>query len=189
MGRILLYHMGFEEIRVPDIRHGRKNADLGQGFYLTADRDFAERWARERRDALPHLNVYELDTDGLRILRFTREPAWFDYISGNRAGRPDAMTEYDVIDAPIANDTLYDTMGILTSGFLSPEQSLALLRLGPEYRQIALKSGQAAARLRWISCAVLGPEQLSASREILRREEEAYQQACAEALERMSAGE
>ena len=28
-----LYHTGTVEIPVPDIRHGRVNADFGQGFY------------------------------------------------------------------------------------------------------------------------------------------------------------
>ena len=36
-----LYHTGFQEIRTPDVHHGRKNADFGQGFYLTADAAFA----------------------------------------------------------------------------------------------------------------------------------------------------
>ena len=40
-----LYHTSNVEIRLPDIRRGRKNADFGQGFYLTPDLDFARRWA------------------------------------------------------------------------------------------------------------------------------------------------
>ena len=41
-----LYHTGAVEIREPDILRGRKNADFGQGFYLTPDMEFARRWAR-----------------------------------------------------------------------------------------------------------------------------------------------
>lgn len=41
-----LYHTSSVEIREPDITRGRKNADFGQGFYLTPDTDFARRWAR-----------------------------------------------------------------------------------------------------------------------------------------------
>ena len=40
-GLMKLYHAGKEEIREPDIYLGRKNADFGQGFYLTPDREFA----------------------------------------------------------------------------------------------------------------------------------------------------
>ena len=30
-----MFHTGYAEIREPDIRYGRKNADFGQGFYLS----------------------------------------------------------------------------------------------------------------------------------------------------------
>ena len=63
-----LYHTGREEIRNPDIRRGRKNADFGQGFYLSPDREFASRWAVA--DAV--MNEYELDESGLVIHRFSR---------------------------------------------------------------------------------------------------------------------
>ena len=43
--KIKLYHTGLTEIREPDIRHGRKNADFGQGFYLTPEVDFTYRRA------------------------------------------------------------------------------------------------------------------------------------------------
>ena len=58
---IRLYHTGKTEIREPDIRRGRKNADFGQGFYLTPDPEFAVRWAVP--DAV--VNEYELEEDGL----------------------------------------------------------------------------------------------------------------------------
>ena len=41
------YHTGTVEIPLPDICHGRVNADFGQGFYLTPDLDFTYRWARK----------------------------------------------------------------------------------------------------------------------------------------------
>ena len=40
-----LYHTGKMIIRDPDLTRGRKNADFGQGFYLTPDMEFAYRWA------------------------------------------------------------------------------------------------------------------------------------------------
>ena len=72
-----LYHTGKTEIRDPDIHYGRKNADFGQGFYLTPDMEFANRWAG--REAV--LNEYELDEKGLVVHRFERSEEWFRYIS------------------------------------------------------------------------------------------------------------
>lgn len=56
---MILYHTSEQEIRVPDIHCGRKNADFGWGFYLTPDRDFTYRWARENAV----VNEYELDVN------------------------------------------------------------------------------------------------------------------------------
>ena len=74
-----LYHTGYQEIRIPDLTVGRKNADFGQGFYLTPDRAFAERWAQESRNALPRVNHYSFFLEGLRVQHFTRDSDWFGY--------------------------------------------------------------------------------------------------------------
>ena len=167
-----LYHTGTVIIKDPDLRHGRKNADFGQGFYLTPDRDFTYRWAR--RDAI--VNVYELDETGLNIHRFTRDIEWFNYIFHNR--RVEDTIDADVIIGPIANDTIFDTMGIISSGFLSPEEALKLLLIGLEYTQVVIKSEKAKAQLHWLSA-----EQITAIDESLHREEEAeYQKLFAEAM-------
>ena len=123
-----LFHTGYAEIRDPDIHYGRKNADFGQGFYLSDSDEFAGKWMRERKDAIIHINAYELDLRGLNVLRFTRDQDWLDYILRNRAGYADSCPEADVVIGPIANDTIYDTLGVLTSGVLTREQSLELLR-------------------------------------------------------------
>ena len=43
MASTILYHTGFETIRKPDITIGRKNADFGQGFYLSDDEEFSAK--------------------------------------------------------------------------------------------------------------------------------------------------
>ena len=139
-----LYHTGTVEIPVPDIRHGRVNADFGQGFYLTPDADFTYRWARV--DAV--VNEYEMDLAGLRVHRFERSEAWFDYIFQNRRARD--TLDADVVIGPIANDTIFDTFGIISSGYLKPGDALRLLMIGPNYTQVAVKTDRAAARLTWI---------------------------------------
>ncbi len=88
---MLLYHTGFQEIRTPDVHHGRKNADFGQGFYLTPDAAFARRWAKERCGMQTVVNTYELDTEGLAVRSFTRSREWFGYIFANRSGSPDRL--------------------------------------------------------------------------------------------------
>lgn len=59
-----LYHTGFDIIEAPDIHFGRQNADFGQGFYLSGNREFSVRRARERKGRHTYLNTYVLDTAG-----------------------------------------------------------------------------------------------------------------------------
>ncbi len=167
-----LYHTGSLEIREPELRRGRRNADFGQGFYLTPDREFTYRWAGT--DAV--VNEYELDEAGLNIRRFIRDEAWFSYIFHNR--RAEDGLEADVIMGPIANDTIFDTLGIISSGFLETAEALRLLMIGPAYTQVALKTEKALKQLRWI-----GAERIEKQASDLRRAEEAeYQAAFAEAM-------
>ena len=184
-----LYHVGYQEIPEPDIHHGRKNADFGQGFYLTADRAFGERWAKPSRGMLPHVNIYDLQTEGLKIRYLERDAEWFSYIYGNRHLEPDILADYDVIIGPIANDTIYDVLGITTSGILSREDSLQLLLIGPLYRQITIKTEKAASQLTFLSAEVLAPEQTDAYKDILRKEQEEFQALFAEKMLEIMGGD
>lgn len=176
MGTLTLYHAGFEIIEYPDVRYGRKNADFGQGFYLSPDREFSMRWARERRGMTSYLNAYELETQDLRVLRLSRDAEWFEYIFENRAARADRFGEYDVITGPVANDTLYDTWGITTSGLLEKGQALRLLMIGPVYLQTVLKTEKAAGALCFLGAEALSSDEIARYRKTVRREEEDFQE-------------
>lgn len=183
---MILYHTGYEIIKAPDVRRGRRNADLGQGFYLSDDAEFCRRWARTRKDLTVYLNVYSLDTEGLEVLRLERDAAWSGYIYANRTGHADIYPDADVITAPVANDTIYDTLGVTVSGTLTPEQVCSLLLIGPEYHQTAIKTERAANALRFIRADVIDPLETLSYRDTVRREEEAYQKLFFEALERIT---
>lgn len=180
--KLRLYHTGFHELRAPDISVGRKNADFGQGFYLSDGDAFAGKWARESRGRQVYVNAYELDLSGLTVLRFGRDADWFAYIFQNRRAMPDAHPEADVIIGPVANDTIYDTFGLLTSGLLDAALSLRLLRLGPCFEQIAIKSDRALRQLTWLGARTLSHEELGGFGAELQRETEEYQRVIAAVL-------
>ena len=171
-----LYHTGFSEIKSPDIHYGRVNADFGQGFYLSDDEEFSRRWARERRDETTFLNKYELECKGLLIKNFVKDKEWFNYIFSNRRRKPDALSDYDVIIGPIANDTIYDTCGILTSGFVDDDTALKVLMVGSVYKQIVIKSERAVEALHFTSSEVLDSDDINRYREIVKREEDIFQE-------------
>lgn len=172
---MILYHTSDREIIRPDIKMGRKNADFGWGFYLTPDKEFTYRWARDNAV----VNEYEFQDEGLRIHKFERNVDWFEYIFNNR--RFNDSIEADVVIGPIANDTIFDTLGIITSGYLKPEDSLRLLKIGPEYIQVALKTEKAVSNLKWIRSQRIE----RADAEEFRKEQDAYMQLFAEELDRL----
>jgi len=181
-----LFHTGFYEIPSPDLGRGRRNADFGQGFYLSSSDEFAGKWAKERVGQTVYVNSYELDLEGLSVLRLERDRAWFDYIFRNRRAQRDIHGDADVIIGPIANDTIYDTLGIITSGFLSEEESLALLMVGPCFQQIAIKTQKAASQLRWLGSRVLDMENVAELRRQLEEDEKAYLGALVQEMERLN---
>ena len=150
----------------------------GWGFYLTPDKDFTYRWTGNNA----FVNEYEFDESGLVIRKFTRSLEWFDYIFNNR--RLNDGIEADVIIGPIANDTIFDTLGMITSGFLKPEDALKILMIGPEYIQVAIKTQKAASNLKF-----LRSEKIEwANQEEFSKEQDEYLRKFAEELEQMDLG-
>ena len=180
---LTVYHTGFAEIRTPDLLIGRKNADFGQGFYLSDDKTFVVRWAKSRKDADSILNEYRLSSDGLRVKRFGQDEEWYDYILRNRAGYPDTLMGYDLVIGPIACDTIYDTWGILTSGAVGKDLALQAYRLGPSCRQIVLKSERALSALRFVGSRVIAPAEIAGQRSAVQQEEQAFMEQLSKLLE------
>ncbi|WP_026520507.1 DUF3990 domain-containing protein [Butyrivibrio sp. FCS006] len=183
---IRVYHSGYEEIREPNVHRGRKNADLGQGFYTTDKREFACRWAREKTGSDIYVNTYELELDGLNIKKFERNEEWFRYVFSNRRSLPDYLSEYDVIMGPIANDTIFDTLGIMTSGYLSDDEAMKLLCVGPCYQQITLKTLKAAEHLRFVSSEILSGDDIEANKKIAEADGEQYLSEFARVMEELN---
>ena len=182
---LILFHTGYQEIRKCDIHHGRKNADFGQGFYLSDNEEFSKRWAKERNGFSVYLNQYEFNTDNLKIKRFIRNEEWFNYIFANRSGQPDNFAGYDVMIGPIANDTIYDTLGITTSGFLTPEQALRIFMIGPVYDQFVIKTEKAVSAMRFLSAEMLSSDEIAKYRNSVKQEEKLFQQKFAELVTEM----
>ncbi len=180
-----VYHAGYDEIINPDIHRGRVNADFGQGFYMSDSREFACRWVREKKGADIIVNKYELDDTDLKIKSFERDAEWFRYVFSNRRSMPDELSSIDVIIGPIANDTIYNTLGIMTSGYLSDEEALKLLCIGPLYKQIVIKSQRAADRLKFLSSEIISGDEIRENKKITASEEEAYLKEFAEVMKKL----
>lgn len=179
-----LFHASYQVIEKPDVHYGRKNADMGQGFYTTDDRAFANRWVRESPGKDIVINHYELDDSDLKVKKFERNKEWFEYIFANRRLKPDAYEEYDLIIGPIANDTIYETFGIITSGYLTDQEAMELLMVGPCSYQIVLKTQKAADNLKFVSYETLTKDALKEAASLHEKESSAYQTEFSKVMEK-----
>ena len=171
-----LYHVGFEIIKDIDLKYGRKNADFGQGFYLSSDLDFSKKWARISNNTDTILNIYDFDLADLKILNFNeRNEDWFNYIYKNRNNYDDIYKEYDVVIGSIANDTIFDLYGIVTSGLINNDIALKILSVGPSYTQIVIKSEKAKSKLKFINYEILNKEDILKTKKEVKKVEEEYQ--------------
>lgn len=82
---------------------------------------------------------------------------------------------------PIANDTIFETYGIITSGYLTPKDALRLLMIGPEYTQVAIKTEKAATQLVWTGAETVNVQDGDSKQ--LRKEKEEYELLFSEAAE------
>ena len=81
--------------------------------------------------------------------------------------------------------TIYDTWGILTSGFVDSETALRVLMIGRAYTQIVIKTDKAAAALSFTSSVILSHEEIAKYRKSVEREEKAFQEQFATILYEM----
>lgn len=126
-----VYHGSDTVVQKPKILHSKRRMDFGSGFYTTQSRTQAEKWARSvrrRRDS-PEAFVTEFDYEekpGMNVLIFDGPFAeWFDFIIRNRKGT--FTHDYDIIIGPVADDSVYDTLFLFESGYITREEAIRKL--------------------------------------------------------------
>jgi hypothetical protein len=115
--RMKLYHASYEIVEFPEIRKGKYGKDFSWGFYCTEDYEQAKRWARRNRTR-PTINVYvhnhNKDLNMLKFMDMTDE--WLDFIAACRAG---SIHNYDIVEGPMADDTVWNYVNDFLSGDIS----------------------------------------------------------------------
>ena len=117
MSEILLYHGSKVEVAYPEIRITKYTKDFSWGFYCTNDYKQAYRWA-DRRSGNGFVNVYKyIENPQLKILHFSEmTDEWLDFIARCRKGEPHS---YDIVEGPMADDTIWDFVNGFMSGKIS----------------------------------------------------------------------
>lgn len=135
------YHASAVIVATPDIYHSRSKLDFGKGFYLTALRSQAEKYAGRflfrRKEAF--INLYELDDvmPEVRVKRFERyDDQWLDFVSNCRKGMID--NTFDIIEGGVANDRVFNTVDLYFSGAMSREDALGRLAFEHPNHQLCI---------------------------------------------------
>jgi hypothetical protein len=119
------------------------------------------------------------------VKRFDLNGEWFEYIKRNRAGCHDMYAGADAVIGPVANDTLFNTYGIITSGLPENSQALKLLSIGSRYTQVTVKTQAAVSRLEWTRVIKLTHDEIKEYSVLLGKEESEYQSAFISALKEL----
>ena len=155
---MLLYHGSNLVVDSPKLVSQNRFLDFGFGFYTTTNKvqaiSFADKVTKRRREGSPTVSVYEIDDEkafsSCSLLRFDApNEAWLDFVSDNRAGKYTG-DPYDFIYGPVANDDIYTTFALYTSGVLSKEQTIEALKVKQLYNQLVLTSERALGFLKFI---------------------------------------
>ncbi len=141
---MLLYHASNETVQYPEVRKSRYTKDFSWGFYCTGIKEQAVRWAN-RGDGTPVINKYEFESvDGLRILRFEEmTDEWLDFVARCRIGN---THDYDIVEGPMANDTIWNYVNDFITGTINRKQFWALAEFRYPTHQISFHT------LRAIDC-------------------------------------
>ena len=115
---MILYHGSSVEVRSPEIYTNGHFKDFGYGFYLTNLEKQARRWAITRRPGGGVVNVYEFEQKkGLGVLKFDQmTESWLDFVVACRRG---AEHGYDIVEGPMADDTIWNYVDDLERGEIS----------------------------------------------------------------------
>lgn len=114
---MVLYHGSRQIVKEPEIRIAKYNKDFYFGFYCTKYIDQAKRWAT-RYGGKGFISQYEYMPDShlnYKIFdKMTEE--WLDFIVNCRRGN---SHDYDIVEGPMADDTIYNYIQNYLDGKIS----------------------------------------------------------------------
>lgn len=145
----ILYHGGIVEVKAPLVNVGRPDLDFGQGFYVTNNREQAEKWtvakASRRKDQKAVVNVYHFDTEAFSSVKYAMKVFdeynrdWLDFVADSRKGKSPWMN-WDWIEGGIANDSVITTVDAYVDGFITSEQAIDRLVKEELHHQICIRN-------------------------------------------------
>ena len=147
---MIIYHGSNVTVEEPKILTPNRHLDFGAGFYTTTNCDqalnFAGKVTMRKKCGRSTVNIYELDEsifEKVNVLNFdSADEAWLDFVSDNRSGI-DRTAGYDLICGPVANDDVYQTFILYSTGVYTKEQTIEALKIKKLYNQYVFTTDRA----------------------------------------------
>lgn len=147
---MIIYHGSNVTVEEPKILTPNRYLDFGAGFYTTTNFDqalnFAGKVTMRKKCGRSTVNIYDLDEsifEMVNVLNFeSADEAWLDFVSDNRSGI-DRTAGYDLICGPVANDDVYQTFILYSTGVYTKEQTIEALKIKKLYNQYVFTTDRA----------------------------------------------
>lgn len=135
---MILYHGSNVIVEYPEIRKALFNKDFYFGFYCSKNKNQAERWAT-RYGKNGFVNKYEyIPNKQLKYLKFDEmTEEWLDFIAACRVGQPHT---YDIVEGPMADDTIFNYVQNFIDGKISRTAFWELAKFNHPTHQISFHS-------------------------------------------------
>ncbi len=144
---MIVYHASNQIVTTPEVRQSRFTKDFSWGFYCTAIKAQAVRWAN-RGVGPAVINIYDYaPTSDLRVLKFEQmNDQWLDFVANCRSGK---SHDYDVVEGPMADDTIWNYVNDFVQGTINRRQFWVLAEFRYPTHQISFHTPKALKCLRF----------------------------------------
>ena len=140
-----LFHGSRTIVEHPEIRVQKYHKDFFWGFYCTAIEQQAVRWATKFGTS-GIVNIYSFDEHIDLSFKYFPEMSdeWLDFVAACRSGIPH---DYDVVEGPMADDTIFNYVQSFLDGEISRAAFWELAKFKYPTHQISFHSDKALAAL------------------------------------------
>ena len=147
---IELFHGSNVIVEKPAVLISGFYKDFGYGFYCTNIEKQAKRWALiKKKNHIVSKYKYRKNTS-LKILEFEEmTEAWLDFVVDCRRGK---AHEYDIVEGPMADDTIWDYIEDYVNGNITREAFWVLVKFKYPTHQMIFCNDEALQTLEFGGC-------------------------------------
>lgn len=144
---MILYHGSNVIVQKLKVLTNGHYKDFGYGFYCTNLEKQAVKWALvKRKKHIVNIYDYKENVD-LKICHFTKmTEEWLDFVVNCRKG---IEHDFDIVEGPMADDTIWDYIEDFTRGDISREAFWALVKFKYPTHQIVFCTQEALSTLQY----------------------------------------